>query len=661
MWNDVAAVAWKVIALNGTSSHLELFSLQCATCRRRLRVQDLRAVGQILPCPKCGSLVQVTPPVGWQPPEFDLPETKVTGGISAAGEQLASDSERVIVSPPSPWADSPSEQDLARESADVGPPSPRRRGRAWTFAALAALLSTALGYALWHTPPADHLAAKVEGVSAPAAAGEIDHRAAAAPDPPHGDLAASPREPAFEFAPPVDATENQPHPEPADSTDDRAPVATAPVQTPPAEPAAAPADALLPDEATTAAPTDEAPLDAPSDPAPQLEFLRREPLPTVDAQAQMSQPIAGLVVRDRPLCEFALLMSRLGGCPMALDTDSLRTTGVSVDVLVQIETGATTIGAALDLALNPLALTAVVELDHVRIVAARGAPPADAPQTIELAAEWAGHAAQLAEVIERVVAPRTWRSAGGTGAIEVEGGSLRVEQWPAVQRQIAALLADMQAAQQAAVDRPKERRDEPPNWPAAEAWLAAPVSANFRPAAALSRVLGRLAEQAHVRVALDQVSLARAGVAEGELVELSVHEESLEDALEAVLGPLGSTYRATDERTLEIVGWQSAAEWAAPVVFPLTDGADPDARREQARRILATWSSELANAWPACDQKLLGVELITGGQRSFIVLRAPLPAVLRLARIVGAASEFVPMDTVTPNSPSIPAAEAVEP
>ncbi len=44
---------------------MELFSIACETCNSRLKVRSLAAIGQILSCPKCGSMVQVTPPDGW--------------------------------------------------------------------------------------------------------------------------------------------------------------------------------------------------------------------------------------------------------------------------------------------------------------------------------------------------------------------------------------------------------------------------------------------------------------------------------------------------------------------------------------------------------------------------------------------------------------------
>lgn len=45
---------------------VELFTIQCTTCKARLVVKDESVIGDILSCPKCHSMVQVVPPVGWQ-------------------------------------------------------------------------------------------------------------------------------------------------------------------------------------------------------------------------------------------------------------------------------------------------------------------------------------------------------------------------------------------------------------------------------------------------------------------------------------------------------------------------------------------------------------------------------------------------------------------
>ncbi len=46
-----------------------LFTITCTTCEARLNVRDKSAIGQIVMCPKCGSMVQIVAPAGWQAPE----------------------------------------------------------------------------------------------------------------------------------------------------------------------------------------------------------------------------------------------------------------------------------------------------------------------------------------------------------------------------------------------------------------------------------------------------------------------------------------------------------------------------------------------------------------------------------------------------------------
>ena len=50
------------------SSIVELFSVPCITCRAKLKVRHVSAIGQILACPRCGGMVQIVAPEGWKPP-----------------------------------------------------------------------------------------------------------------------------------------------------------------------------------------------------------------------------------------------------------------------------------------------------------------------------------------------------------------------------------------------------------------------------------------------------------------------------------------------------------------------------------------------------------------------------------------------------------------
>jgi len=59
-----------------------LFSITCTTCQARLSVRDEAAIGAILACPKCGSMVQVVPPPDWEPEPVEPPKAT---SISAVG------------------------------------------------------------------------------------------------------------------------------------------------------------------------------------------------------------------------------------------------------------------------------------------------------------------------------------------------------------------------------------------------------------------------------------------------------------------------------------------------------------------------------------------------------------------------------------------------
>lgn len=64
---------------------MDLFVIGCTTCRQRLKVRDLALVGQIQPCPNCGSMVHIQPPPDWKPP--------ADGPAAAASNSAASPSE----------------------------------------------------------------------------------------------------------------------------------------------------------------------------------------------------------------------------------------------------------------------------------------------------------------------------------------------------------------------------------------------------------------------------------------------------------------------------------------------------------------------------------------------------------------------------------------
>jgi hypothetical protein len=86
---------------------VELFTIQCTTCRARLKVTNESAIGDILACPKCGSMVQVVPPVDWKRaagtapigPVIEMPRPGVSTSPSPA-KAAASQIPAAVTAPP---------------------------------------------------------------------------------------------------------------------------------------------------------------------------------------------------------------------------------------------------------------------------------------------------------------------------------------------------------------------------------------------------------------------------------------------------------------------------------------------------------------------------------------------------------------------------------
>lgn len=65
-----------------------LFSITCTTCQARLKVRDPSAIGAILSCPKCESMVQVIPPPGWTMPAVVAPAVASRAMLSQSSDSL---------------------------------------------------------------------------------------------------------------------------------------------------------------------------------------------------------------------------------------------------------------------------------------------------------------------------------------------------------------------------------------------------------------------------------------------------------------------------------------------------------------------------------------------------------------------------------------------
>lgn len=99
---------------------MEPFSISCTTCQAKLRVRDRSAIGQILTCPKCGSMVLIEAPAEQGRPEQGRPEhgraeqgraehgrAEQGPSTSQGASSIPASSARPAVRPPSPSSPTP--------------------------------------------------------------------------------------------------------------------------------------------------------------------------------------------------------------------------------------------------------------------------------------------------------------------------------------------------------------------------------------------------------------------------------------------------------------------------------------------------------------------------------------------------------------------------
>jgi hypothetical protein len=138
------------------------FSIHCATCRASLRVTRAEAIGEILPCPKCGSMVHVVPPMDHS--EGVLDERAVSMAVIAAPPPAAQPTPVVVEFADEAAAFLPAAPANVSPIGPTPPPLPKSytadasvaageasaRGVIWFAAsAAAALCAVAIAWAAW--------------------------------------------------------------------------------------------------------------------------------------------------------------------------------------------------------------------------------------------------------------------------------------------------------------------------------------------------------------------------------------------------------------------------------------------------------------------------------------------------------------------------------
>ncbi|MEN6457469.1 MAG: hypothetical protein ABFC63_00940 [Thermoguttaceae bacterium] len=561
-----------------------IFSITCTTCRARLVVRSEAAIGAILECPRCESMVRVVPPEGWKPagaPSDVTPSAEATIGPPPL-DRVATDVHalelvptRGLLSSPSLWV-----------------------GFATGVAAIAAVVM-ALAWLRTDSGNSPSVAARAKS-PATVATPKSDSSATRPVDQPKP-------------SPPVagKSASQTPTTQPPRSSNAKA-AADAQAGKSPAK-AAAPGgkahDATAPTTELTRTkdvkPVEPDPLPAADESATTknrrpAEVKRLAPTP-VDVAARLEDPLTAIDFKDIRLSDAIEMLAAASTVPVTLNPDAMWQFDVTPQDPITLQLGTTTVGRALAAAAAQRGLAVVT--DGGQVLVTWPAEYREALRTVrytvsDLAGDDKAAMAELAATVAKLVAPESWQQVGGRGRVEVDGGALMVTQTGDVHRQVLVFCERLRNARQKPL-RSHDRADRftlETRTDQARQLIERPVSVNFHNPAPLAAILEFLAGATDSVILVDHAAMAAAETSDRVEASLTVQSRPFGQALAALLEPLGLCYRTVGVNAIQVTTPESLDERLELEFYPIKSWIDrhvsPErlAERLKSRVAPSSWS-----------------------------------------------------------------------
>jgi hypothetical protein len=669
------------------------FRITCTTCRARLKIVDPAAVGQILACPKCNSMVQAVPPDDWTPDGPATPDSVVLGSSvtiraldpSPGAKNLPSTAGAAAPAgratpPPLPSrilrvkpAVASSQQTAAVEVAASPQTGIRWFWPVFGGATFVSLAVAALVIYLQHKDRAGPVVADAPGRTsqnapekpvkppdanpAPANSAATNQAASAQPV-----AAAPPPNPPATNPAPKPAAANSPTGEPPATVEAKRAPANGSAESvpevavkltdvkPPVAATKSPADNSAPQNQNETAghPTEKPVTDAeipkaqpvpadvamPNGPAPRpiRPSVEKVPPKAVDVETHLTDPLAGINYRAIPLARLVADLSQLSTIPISLDADALAELNVAPDVPITLRTKETTVAGVLEEALGPLGLSYSI-VGHQLIISRlqQGELRRVRYAVSDLAGETAASTAAFSGLVQAIVDPAAWKQAGGKATGQWIDGALVVTAGESTHAQLLVFCEKLRVARKL----PLRSKIDParfrlePRTTAAAAMLAEPVTANFGRPESLARILSYLRGTTQLTMLVDQAALAEQRTSIDMEGTLVADHQPLGQSLTALLDPMELTWRVVGPRAIEITTPQAAARHGEVEFYPAGEMA-ADAGGEA---LVARIDRELAAAADPDPQVPRPVIRFDAKSRELVV-RASQSVQLRLAALL---------------------------
>jgi hypothetical protein len=536
-----------------------LFSTYCTTCHARIAVLQTEAIGKILDCPKCGSMVQIVPPEGWSPP----------------GAAWAGTLPNLQKGPPP--LNKVSETYLALDTANAAAEGSLTERLLALLKARAIWIGWAVGAAVmlsaivmvWintanrraASPGDDNASVNPVDAKSP---GAVLPSGAKNPDEGKNPGEVQKPETAPEKPKPLPAENhvrveplgNPPHPDPLPKGERNAGNAPQPKPVPKGEGNADNApqpDPLPKGEGNAKEPVKPAPSLPESSAARLVKMVAPEPF---DLDQRLGVVLPDVELKEMPLARALALAATLGNVPLTIDPDALRLTGVSPRDPVSLHLRGSSVQQLFEAVAEKRGLGVDTEADQVTVALSTEDREKLRPvryKVNDLCADEKLLGA-LAALIQKVIAPTTWQDGGGDGTIKTENDALLVTQSGAVHHEVLIFCEKLRLARGLPLRSkfPPSRFALPARLAQAKSLLGHKVSANFHEPAPLAQILGELAGQADADLLIDRRALAEDGMSDATEVAYTVADKPLGASLGELLHSLKLDFRPIDATTIQV-------------------------------------------------------------------------------------------------------------
>lgn len=604
---------------------MQPYRIHCLTCSAPLKIDDPSMIGQIFNCPKCFSMVQVTPPsdAGTTVPARNVavpttpPKLVPTRSAAAVIPPVLPPAITVTNTPPS----TPPPLPAATVSAATAPAATGMASwKKWAALSGSGATGVVLTVSVWfaatrsHTPtPLPLRSPEASPTTAASSSKKEDTAPIVKVEIKKDDLIKQ----AAVVAPQPAETKQGPEVAIAE------PVIAQPMDAAPPEVAKPPLidEPKLPEKPIVKARPGVAA-------SPELPPAQPLPAPSEALAARLALPVTAIKMPATPLRVLLDTIGALGAVKIQCDVAALARAGLSVDDAAAVELKSASLDEVLKQALHSRGLTFVATGDQVIVTlpAPQEAPLTQVRYAVDDLAADPASLQQLAEAVRTMVIPPTDNQHKPRATISVAEGALLANQSAEGHWQTLLLCEKLRIVRGLPT---RSRHDLAWLGPdighrQLDMMLTRKVSLQAADGVPLVGAVRQLASRADVAIEIDELSLMRAGISPKALVRVHMEDAPLSKVLDHAISSLGLAWQPIGKRTIAITTPASQRSNPQIEVYPV-GRQNAQAGNALAARVIRDVAPE---SWQSEGGSGLAAYLPAG---SALIVRQPYPIQAQVA------------------------------